>query len=178
MKQFRVLIVLLLLPAAGAETTFFDQDDGIILGNSPTTTEGTGRTIAGTSGGGCRYDWNCTNWSGCPLSGKQTRNCLNVGTCSDQYNTPPVEQKCTYTAGQNKVNEWLEQENALPDELELPILERQGIRNTKIKNNYLVKKEVINWNKIGANFIISWIIASLIIMAVIILLKRKPMRIK
>jgi len=92
-----VLITLLLLLVsvtnASAETTFFDQDDAFVMGNSVT-----GGVIVGTSEGGCIYRWNCTNWSECLESENQIRNCTNIGTCSDAYNSPETEQNCTYTA--------------------------------------------------------------------------------
>jgi hypothetical protein len=57
---------------------------------------------SGGGGGGssytCDYDWNCTEWSECTEEGIQTRECVNVGTCSDAYNPPATEQECNYTA--------------------------------------------------------------------------------
>ncbi len=99
-----ILIILFLLVVlvtnVSAETTFFDNPNDIfIMGNSPATlTEDSGVTGGATGSGGCKHEWNCTNWSECFPSGKQTRNCINTGTCSDKYRTPEVEQNCTYTA--------------------------------------------------------------------------------
>jgi len=87
-----VLILLLLAVNVSAETTFFDNpDDAFIMGGSTT-----GEVIGGTTGGGCTYEWNCTNWSECLPSGTRTRNCTNIGTCSGTYQPPETEQNCTY----------------------------------------------------------------------------------
>ncbi len=98
----KYIILLLLIPLIAAETTFSDNPEGFfILGNSATgvVTGGTTNGIIDgiTGGGSCRYEWNCTNWSKCFLSNRQTRNCTNIGTCSDTYKTPEMEQNCTYT---------------------------------------------------------------------------------
>ena len=103
MKYIIFLIALLLIPLIFAETTFFDQDDAFIMENFPAIPT-TGQV---TNGGGCRYEWDCTNWSECLSSGKQIRNCTNIGTCSDKYKTPEIEQNCTYTAPKS----WEEKEN-------------------------------------------------------------------
>jgi len=89
-----IFIFAILSSSALADTTFFDQDDAFIMGDS-TTSGVIGET---TAEGGCRYGWNCTNWSMCFPSGKQTRNCTNTGTCSDTYKSLEIEQNCTYTA--------------------------------------------------------------------------------
>src|SRR3990167_1525266 len=100
LKRYRVLkmkiiflFILLLIPLVSSDTTFFDQDDFFIMGESSAT----GGVIGGTTdGGGCKYEWNCTNWSACISSGKQTRICTNIGTCSNTYKTPEIEQNCIY----------------------------------------------------------------------------------
>ena len=86
------LLILFFIPLISAESTFFDQDDAFIMGNLPTE-EG-----ISTGSGGCRYEWNCTNWSECLPYGNQTRTCINIGTCSNTHKTPEIEQSCTYTA--------------------------------------------------------------------------------
>lgn len=86
-----IIISLLLVPFVSAETTFFDQDDAFIMGNSPT-----GGITRGS--GGCTYKWNCTDWGECLSSGKQTRNCTNIGTCPNTYKTQEIEQNCIYTS--------------------------------------------------------------------------------
>ena len=93
--RFIIFIItsLLFLTLVQAETTFFDQDDAFIMGDSPATTGG---AISG--GGGCSYKWNCTNCSECLPYGNQTRTCINIGTCSNTHKTPEIEQSCTYTA--------------------------------------------------------------------------------
>ena len=93
------LVIMFLLPSVNAESTFFDQDDTFIMGNSPTggVVGGTGTTGGTTSGGGCSYKWNCTNWSACISSRNQTRICTNTGSCSDTYKAPEIEQNCTYS---------------------------------------------------------------------------------
>jgi len=99
-----IIISLLFLPLVQADSTFFDQDDAFIMGDS-TTTSPTGGVIEGTTGGttgsgGCSYKWNCTDWSECLPSGKQTRICTNIGTCSDTYKSPEIKQNCTYNASE------------------------------------------------------------------------------
>jgi hypothetical protein len=53
---------------------------------------------APSSGGGCTYDWNCTNWfpSECPVSEKQERLCVNRGTCSGLEHVPDQIRTCVY----------------------------------------------------------------------------------
>ena len=81
MKQFRVMIVLLLLPAAGAETTFFDRDDAFIVSGSTADEVVEGITDRGIiNARGCSYNWNCTNWSSCSPSGKQATSVSTVDT--------------------------------------------------------------------------------------------------
>ena len=109
-----LLMVFFLIPLVSAETTFFDQDDAFIMGDFPTTPT-TGQV---TGGGGCRYEWNCTNWSECLPSGKQIRNCTNIGTCSDTYKTPEMEQNCTYTAPEGEEGEESEKEEKRAEEQE------------------------------------------------------------
>ncbi len=102
---FISLFLIFSLSAVKADTTFFDQSDSFVMGNSPTTYSG---ITGGTTGtGGCLYKWNCTNWSECLSSGKQTRNCTNIGTCPNTYKSPEINQNCTYTPspkmdGENK----------------------------------------------------------------------------
>jgi len=94
MKHSLVLIILLaFINFATTETTFFDNpDDFFIMGESTT-----GGVVEETPGGdGCRYEWNCINWSACLPSGKQIRGCINAGSCSDRYKSPEIEQNCTY----------------------------------------------------------------------------------
>ncbi|MBI2664446.1 hypothetical protein HYX10_03840 [Candidatus Woesearchaeota archaeon] len=99
--RFIILIVisLLFLPLVYAETTFFDQDDAFIIGpvGKQNPNQQQSAPVA-PMGGGCTYKWNCTNWSICLPSGKQTRNCTNIGTCSKTYKSPEIMQNCTYVA--------------------------------------------------------------------------------
>jgi len=92
--------IILLFPLIFAGTTFFDNPNDIFVIDSSTTstvTEGIsgGTTDTTTSGGSCKYEWSCTNWSKCFLSWEQTRNCTNIGTCSDKYKIPKIKQNCT-----------------------------------------------------------------------------------
>ena len=95
-----MMLLLILLPAVNAETTFFDQDDAFVMGN-PAGNSTTGGTIGGTSGGGCAHNLNCTNCSECLLSGNQTGNCTDISTCSGTCNSPGIEQNCTYAVSPN-----------------------------------------------------------------------------
>ncbi|MBS3054472.1 MAG: hypothetical protein J4431_02975 [Candidatus Aenigmarchaeota archaeon] len=93
------LFLLAVLPTgAYAETTFFDNaGDAFIMGSSPAGEVIGGITDGTAGGGGCLYEWNCTGWSECLSSGKQTRNCINIGSCPDIYKSPEINQSCTYT---------------------------------------------------------------------------------
>jgi hypothetical protein len=98
MKFIILIIFLFLLNFAYADTTFYENpNEALILGTytaeAITSNELTGRATGTTS---CVYMWNCTNWSRCLLSGKQTRICNNIGTCSNTYLIPETEQNCTY----------------------------------------------------------------------------------
>jgi len=94
-----VSVLLFLIPLIQADTTFFDNPDDFFIMNSPAT----GGVIiteeqqASGGGGSCLYKWNCTDWGECLTSGKQLRNCANIGTCLDTYKTPETEKNCTYT---------------------------------------------------------------------------------
>lgn len=144
-----ITISLLSISLVQADTTFFDNpDDAFIMGGSPT-----GEVIAGTTGGGgCRYEWNCTNWSECLPSGKQTRNCINIGTCSDTYKTPKIEQNCTYTAPKVEEDKKLEKENITKEE------EEKQQETEKISG-----KEIVNKNKVLIYFITFLIIGFVIL---------------
>ncbi|MDD5699959.1 MAG: hypothetical protein PHH00_02075 [Candidatus Nanoarchaeia archaeon] len=93
----------LLISLVSAETTFFDNpDDAFVMSSAAESTgsaaEGiTGRVTGGTATGNCSYNWDCTNWSLCLSSEKQTRNCTNTGTCPDAYKTPKTEQDCIHS---------------------------------------------------------------------------------
>ncbi len=93
-----LILFLLLIPLVYAETTFFDNPDDVFIMGNPATGGVIEGTTGVTTGGGCSYKWNCTNWSECSSYGKQIRNCTNVGTCSSTYKFPAIEQNCTYPA--------------------------------------------------------------------------------
>lgn len=99
------MFLLFLLPAIKADTTFFDDPNSVFIinGTSVATPGGIiGRTIGAVTdaavGGGCLYRWNCTDWGECLPAGIQTRNCANVGTCPNTYNSPKLIQNCTYVS--------------------------------------------------------------------------------
>ena len=110
------MISLLFLSLIQADKTFFDNpDDAFIMGDSPSTT---GEVIIteeqqASGGGGCLYKWNCTNWGECLTSGKQTRNCTNIGTCSDIYKTPEIEQNCSYNASEIEDDKEIKDKNKI-----------------------------------------------------------------
>lgn len=148
------LAILLLLQLVSAETTFFDNsNDVFIMGNSPTG-EVTGGTTGGTTSGGCLYKWNCTNWSECLSSGKQTRNCTNIGSCSSTYKSPEIEQNCTYTDSP-KVEKDKEGEKENVTEEEEVVPEEQEIEETS-------EKEIVNKNKVFIYSIILLVVISII----------------
>ncbi len=107
-----IISLLSLVVNVSAETTFFDNpDDAFIMDDFATG----GIVILGTTtgrvtGGSCTYEWNCTNWSECGPSGKQTRDCTNIGTCYDTYESPEKEQDCNYTVSQKIEEEKVEVE--------------------------------------------------------------------
>lgn len=41
----------------------------------------------------CEYQWDCNDWSNC-LNRKQTRNCVNLGSCHGDYDKPLEEKDC------------------------------------------------------------------------------------
>lgn len=43
--------------------------------------------------GDCTYKWDCTEWSKC-VNRKQTRTCVNIGTCPGTYRKPAEETNC------------------------------------------------------------------------------------
>jgi len=138
MRWLALIIFLFLIPLVLADTTFFDNPDGVFIMNSPATDRAVATTTGETTGGGgCRYEWNCTNWSECLESGKQIRDCVNIGTCSDTYKTPETEQNCSYTA---------------------PEVEEEG--GEKEETEEIIWKEIVN--KIFICFIIVLIIGFVI----------------
>lgn len=104
--KFRIILLIILgISIVSADTTFFDNpDDLLIIGSSVTansgTTEITGRITEG--GGGCIYKWNCTEWSECFSTGRQIRNCINFGTCPNNYKVPQTKQNCHYISPQTE----------------------------------------------------------------------------
>ena len=159
MKYIIPILILFLIHSVYAETTFFDQDDAFVMSNSQTTP--TGEVIGETTGGGgCRYEWNCTNWIECLQSGKQTRNCINIGTCSDTYKFPEIEQNCSYVTP-----EFEEKGKELKNKTE----KEDGIEEIIPDNGTeeIPDKEIVNKNKVFIYFVIA-----LIILIIIIYLKK------
>ncbi|MBN1644924.1 hypothetical protein JW851_02710 [Candidatus Woesearchaeota archaeon] len=116
MKKILFLLAILLIPVVYAETTFFDNPDDMFIYSNPAS-QVSGRGGGGGGGRGCLYKWNCTNWSECLPSGKQIRNCINVGTCSNTYNAPEIEQNCTYTALKMEKDEKLEKNSVIEKDM-------------------------------------------------------------
>lgn len=102
---------------ASAETTFFDNPDDMFVMSSSSTMPTEDRGTIG--GGGCAYKWNCTDWGECLQSGKQIRDCTNIGTCSDTYKSPKIEQNCTYTAPEAEKESITEEEAKIISEKEI-----------------------------------------------------------
>jgi len=105
MKFIILITFLILIPLVLAETTFFDNPNDFFIMNNPATggvTGGTtGQATGGVTGGGCIYKWNCADWGECLPSGKQIRNCVNIGNCPDTYQTPETEKNCSYTTSES-----------------------------------------------------------------------------
>jgi hypothetical protein len=117
--KFKILIaviIFLFTPLIYAETTFFDSSDEVfIMGNyniqtaieaGLTNGETTGAIEGITTSGGCIYKWNCTDWSRCSFTMRQTRECFNIGSCLDDYNTPKIEQNCTSYKIEGRMISW------------------------------------------------------------------------
>jgi hypothetical protein len=99
MKILIISLILFLIPLVCAETTFFDNPDDIFVMANPAAANAVnagGTTEETATFGSCTYKWNCTDWDRCSFSGKQNRICSNIGTCSEKYKPPRIEQNCTY----------------------------------------------------------------------------------
>ncbi|MBW2993299.1 hypothetical protein KY317_01865 [Candidatus Woesearchaeota archaeon] len=101
-----ITIFLLLIPIICADTTFFDNPDNMFIYSNPALSA----PQPPSGGSGCSYKWNCTDWSECLSSGKQTRTCINIGTCSDRYKILEMNN-CTYAALENEEDRELEKED-------------------------------------------------------------------
>ena len=94
---FFVTILLVILPLVHAANYGAEEYScglfGIGCSATPTTPPS-----GGGRGGGCTYDWQCTNWfpSICPESGIQERICMNKGTCTGTKGMPNQTQTCKY----------------------------------------------------------------------------------
>jgi len=99
------LCILLLTNFVMAETTFFDQDDAFIMGDSVTDGVIEGTTGASTDGGGCLTNWTCSDWSFCN-NGMQIRNCTKQKVyCYADLNKKPIEsQNCSVDKSGDKNN--------------------------------------------------------------------------
>ncbi len=125
---YLIIILVSLSSSAFAETTFFDnENDVFIMSDSPADS-------GVTEGGSCKYKWDCTNWSACFSYGKQTRNCTNIGTCSDKYKSPETEQNCIYAVQKTEEDKELEKENVTA--------EKQN------ETEDIIEKEIVNENEI------------------------------
>jgi len=92
----------------GSFTALLEVSDGQNQTNSTilisvNATPAAAVTINAVSGGGsgnCYYNWTCSEWAPakCPASGKQTRQCVNKGTCSGTSGKPSESQSCEYTS--------------------------------------------------------------------------------
>ncbi len=62
-------------------------------------TDDGGEGEGSSGGGGCNYNWSCTNWfpSECLESKTQERICANKGTCTGTTGMPKQTQICEYT---------------------------------------------------------------------------------
>ena len=100
-----IIISLLFLPLVNAETSFFDQDDAFIMGNSPTGEVAEETTSGATNGGGCLTNWTCSDWSFCN-NGIQIRNCTKEKAyCYADLNKKPIEnQNCFVDKSGDKNN--------------------------------------------------------------------------
>ena len=103
------LCILLLTNFVMAETTFFDQDDAFIMGDSVTDGVIEGTTGASTDGGGCLTNWTCSDWSFCN-NGMQIRNCTKQKVyCYADLNKKPIEsQNCFGDKSGEEINNFPE----------------------------------------------------------------------
>jgi hypothetical protein len=91
----------------GLWTLVFDYYGEDLFGNSTNSSNVTVNAVpaAVSSGGGsggsnCYYNWTCSDWTpaNCPESGKQTRQCVNSGTCRGTVGKPLESQNCSYAS--------------------------------------------------------------------------------
>jgi hypothetical protein len=138
-----MMLLLLSLSLVPADTTFFDQDNAFIIGNSATlpiseitgaASDGTTETIV--SKGSCLTNWSCSSWSSC-VNEIQIRNCTKekIYCYADLKNKPAETQNCS----------------------------------NKIKNNTQVEKEDLRSQNLPINFKNIIIIVIGIIILVIVL---------
>lgn len=129
-----------------AETSFLELNDNFIMGSSTMgeVNEGTINVIM-SGGGSCIYKWNCTIWSECLKSGKQIRNCANIGTCSDTYKPPEIDQNCTYPVPRfNNAGEVLKKENVTEKKEAIEKKTRDaGITGKIIWNDFEDKNKIL-----------------------------------
>jgi len=72
----KIIIVLVLLVIAGTVLPSEDEDDTSVIND-------------------CNPNWQCSSWSACSSSGKQTRTCLDNNNCGVLTNKPSESQSCT-----------------------------------------------------------------------------------
>jgi len=87
--------------------------------------------VSGTGGGGgCIYNWQCTEWSLCSIAVEQTRTCTNIGTCAGDYGKPVEVSNCVYSAPEIPDTEIAEEEEEIEGEIdEIEIDENTGFLN-------------------------------------------------
>jgi len=95
-KTLLFLVGIVCLPLVVADSTFFDGDDGFIMGIS-------GETQPPPSGGGgggtlpsCKSLWLCDEWSSCNNNARQ-RTCIDLKGCNEDK--PPLLTSCSTIIG-------------------------------------------------------------------------------
>lgn len=87
-----LILLVLLIPAVSADTTFFDTNDAFIMGDLPIVTPAPGAG-GGISPRPCNSLWICEEWSGCSGS-VRTRDCVDISYC-DGLEKPPLLRDCS-----------------------------------------------------------------------------------
>ena len=118
----------------------------------------------------CEEDWDCSEWSECPIHGIQTKTCNDKNKCGTTNNRPNITQECDYTTPEEtKTDEKEIAKEAKVEEKETEqtvfksvIDNRPGIKTLKLEPKY------------NQNLILIFLVLTLIILVVFLKGKSKP----
>ena len=90
-----IFALLLFLPLAIAETTFYDNPNNAFVYPNPSVTSSViSQQESSSTGGGCLTNWSCSSWSGC-INDIQTRNCTKIKNYCYAGTKPNETKTCT-----------------------------------------------------------------------------------